>query len=124
MFTSQGLIAFSLGMTSLVFWTLTFLQCPFPSHLLTDKTVSCTDFDSWESLLLWCWPLLSAVALVSVFWNYKEGVHDRSKYTELSASVCFLKFDQNPRLVLTDCGCGVKRFWTLFTRLWTRLASF
>ena len=82
MLTSRGLIAFSVGMTSLVFWTLTFLQCPFPSHSFRGKhytlattvvlTVLCiavcdADFDSWDSLLLWCWPTVSVITLVTSF---------------------------------------------------------
>ena len=36
----QGLVAFSLGMVALVFWTLTFLQCPLtPSHYRGERKI-------------------------------------------------------------------------------------
>jgi len=61
MVTCQGLVAFSLGMVALVFWTLTFLQCPLtPSHY---RDMCDADFECWDSLLLYCWPSFSAFSL-------------------------------------------------------------
>ena len=52
----QGLVAFSLGMMALVFWTLTFLQCPLtPSHFrgkwfLHEKHILGRLFQNWPKV--------------------------------------------------------------------------
>ena len=81
---SPALVSFSFGVFNLVFWLLTYCQCPFPcgqyqgghGNVTRETRDTCGHagmcsagggpyLACWDSVLVWSWPALSLLGLVS-----------------------------------------------------------
>jgi len=61
--TCHPLLLFSSGVTIIVFWTLTCLQCPIPCQLYTEMCDS--SYKCFVRLdMIWCWPILACLSLM------------------------------------------------------------
>ena len=64
---NTAIVSFSFGMFNIVFWILTYCQCPFPCSQysgMCQEAGQVSYFLCWDVVLIWTWPGVSVFGLV------------------------------------------------------------